>query len=233
MKFSGKFITVEGGEGSGKSTQIKLLEQFLTENNIETITTKEPGGTEVGLKLRKLLVTGKKETWDPISETLLFFTDRRYHLLNKVFPALKQNKVVISDRFADSTLAYQHYGYENKLTRKQFDSMYELAVGDFEPDLTLILDIPVKEGLKRSYMKSETMAETELRFESMDLSFHENLRQGFLKIAKDNPKRCIVINANQSIEDVAKNIRKAVIKHFNNDRNIQEKLAQNHIEDVA
>lgn len=233
MKFSGKFITVEGGEGSGKSTQIKLLAQFLTENNIETITTKEPGGTEVGLELRKLLVTGEKERWDPISETLLFFTDRRYHLLNKVFPALEQNKIVISDRFADSTLAYQHYGYENKLTIEQFNSMYELAVGDFEPDLTIILDIPVEDGLRRLYKKSETMAETELRFESMDLSFHENLRQGFLKIAKENPKRCVIINANQPIEDVAKDVKEAVTEHFKDDKYIQQKLAKNFVKDVA
>jgi len=215
MNFKGKFITVEGGDGSGKSTQIKLLSKLITDNDFETIVTKEPGGTEVGLELRKILLTGEKDRWDPISETLLFFTDRRYHLLNKIFPALEESKIVISDRFADSTLAYQHYGYKNKLTKSQYDNIYNLSVGDFEPDLTLILDIPVEDGLKRSFKKSETMVETELRFEGMDLSFHENLRQGFLSIAQNNPKRCVVINANRPIEDVALDIKNAVNKHFN------------------
>jgi len=214
MDFSGKFITVEGGDGSGKSTQIKLIEKLFNDNNFETITTKEPGGTEVGLELRKILLTGEKDRWDPISETLLFFTDRRYHLLNKVFPALENNKIVISDRFADSTLAYQHYGYANKLKKEEFDNIYKLSIGDFEPDLTLILDIPVEDGLKRSYKKSETMIETELRFENMDLSFHENLRQGFLRIAKDNPKRCVVIDANKSVEEVKLDIKNKINEHF-------------------
>ena len=199
---SGKFITFEGGEGTGKSTQLKLLAEYLSSQGIEVITTKEPGGTEVGQELRKLLVCGDKDKFDATAEALLYFADRRIHLTQKVWPALEQGKWVLSDRFADSTVAYQYYGYNKKLSKEMLKNLYKIAVGDFHPDLTFILDIDPKIGLARSFAKAEGMTVKETRFESRQLEFHENMRRGFLEIAANEPKRCVVLNADKSIEEL-------------------------------
>ena len=196
------FITFEGGEGCGKSVQARLLADFLRKKGIDAIETKEPGGTEVGAQLRKILVEGDANKLDCVSEMLLYYADRRVHLTSKIWPALEQGKWVISDRYADSTMAYQYFGYECRLEKELLDSMYKIVAGEFLPDLTIILDIDPKEGLRRSFAKAEQMQEKELRFESMDLTFHENLRKGFLEIAKENPKRCVVVDAARSIEDI-------------------------------
>ena len=205
---SGKFITFEGGEGTGKSTQLKLLSEYLSSQGIEVITTKEPGGTEVGQELRKLLVCGDKDKFDATAEALLYFADRRIHLTQKVWPALEQGKWVLSDRFADSTVAYQYYGYNKKLSKEMLKNLYKIAVGDFHPDLTFILDIDPKIGLARSFAKAEGMAVKETRFESRQLEFHENMRRGFLEIAANEPKRCVVLDADKSIEDLHQDIIK-------------------------
>ncbi len=204
----GKFITFEGGEGTGKSTQLKLLAEYLSSQGIEVITTKEPGGTEVGQELRKLLVCGDKDKFDATAEALLYFADRRIHLTQKVWPALEQGKWVLSDRFADSTVAYQYYGYNKKLSKETLENLYKIAVGDFRPDLTFILDIDPKIGLARSFAKAEGMTVKETRFESRQLEFHENMRRGFLEIAADEPKRCVVLNADKNIEDLHQDIIK-------------------------
>lgn len=204
---SGFFITLEGGEGAGKSTQIKMLKSALEDLGKEVLLTREPGGSKGGELIRPLLVSGEAD-WDAVSETLLFSAARRDHLTHKIWPALKEGKIVLCDRFADSTLAYQGYGRGNNSKIQEIvKTLYKIVAGDFEPDLTLILDIDPKIGLKRSCDRTDNI---EKRFENMDFSFHENLRQGFLKIAKENPKRCYIVNADRTPEEVHKEIVKLV-----------------------
>lgn len=208
------FITFEGGEGSGKSTQIKLLEQFLTNKGIKALITKEPGGTELGLQLRRLLVEGDADKMDAYAEALLFFADRRIHLTQKIWPALKENKWVISDRFADSTMAYQYYAYNQRLSKENIKMLYDFAVGQFEPNLTFILDIDPKIGLARSFQKAATMTVQETRNENRVLQWHENLRYGYLQIAKENPLRCVVLDADTDIETLHQQIVKVLHERF-------------------
>lgn len=196
----GRFITFEGGEGTGKSTQIKLLSDFLKEKHKDVILTKEPGGTEIGLELRRILVEGEISKLDAYAEALLFFADRRIHLTQKVWPALKKGIWVLSDRFADSTTAYQYYAYNKRLRKKDLESLYQFAVGDFKPDLTIILDLDPEIGLKRSFQKAENTVQKELRNENRTLEFHHNLRRGFLEIAQNEPERCVVLDANKSVK---------------------------------
>ena len=211
---NGKFITLEGGEGCGKSTQIELLAEYLRRKNIDVVLTKEPGSTEEGKILRQLLVTGDKDKFDAISECLLYYADRRCNLTKVVWPALKEGKWVISDRYADSTEAYQYYGYDKRVDFQTLQSLYKIVAGDFKPDLTLILDINPETGMRRSYAKAETMAVKELRFESRQMEFHHNLRRGFLEIAKREPQRCAVVNADADIETVHKRIIEIVEKRL-------------------
>ncbi len=208
------FITFEGGEGSGKSTQIKLLGEYLKVKGVDFITTKEPGGTPLGGELRRLLVEGSADKMDAIAEALLFFADRRIHMSQKVWPALKNGQWVISDRFADSTTAYQYYAYNKRLSKEDIDMLYRFAVGDFKPDLTFILDIDPKVGLKRSFEKSESMEVKETRNENRVLTFHENLRRGYLEIAKSEPQRCVVLNADTDIKTLHTEIVRVLEERF-------------------
>ena len=205
----GRFITVEGGEGTGKSTQVKLLEEYLSSKGIDVVITREPGGTEIGTELRRLLCTGDKDKFDPIAEALLYYADRRIHLQQTVWPALEKGSWVISDRFADSTMAYQYYGYNKRVPKKILEDLYNITVGDFYPDLTLILDIDPQIGLSRSMVKNSHYEEQEIRFESRKLDFHNNLRNGFLEIAK-TANRYVVLNAEQSVHDLHSDIVKVV-----------------------
>ena len=202
----GKFITLEGGEGCGKSTQIRLLAQYFDRKGIDFVLTKEPGSTDEGKILRELLVTGDKDKFDAVSECLLYYADRRCNLTKVVWPALESGKLVISDRFADSTEAYQYYGYNGRVDRNVLQNLYKIVAGDFKPNLTIILDIDPETGMRRSYEKAETMAVKELRFESKKIDFHNNLRKGFLEIAKREPERCVVLNADTSVEELHKKI---------------------------
>ena len=208
------FITFEGGEGSGKSTQISLLKDFFASKNIDLVITKEPGGTPLGLELRRLLVEGAADKMDAIAEALLFFADRRIHLSQKVWPALNEGKWVISDRFADSTMAYQYYAYDKRLSKEDIQTLYQFAVGDFEPDLTFVLDIDPEIGLKRSFAKAATMSVQETRNENRVLTWHQNLRRGYLQIAKDNPKRCVVLDANVDVNALHKKITEVLAERF-------------------
>ena len=186
----GKYITLEGGEGCGKSTQVRLLTQYLEQNGIACVQSKEPGSTAEGKIIRNLLVTGDKDKFDAISECLLYYADRRCDLTKIVWPALESGKWVVSDRYADSTEAYQYYGYNKRVPLDILQNLYKIVAGDFKPDLTIILDMEPKVGMLRSYAKAETMSVKELRFESRELEFHNNLRRGFLEIAKREPMRC-------------------------------------------
>lgn len=198
---SGKFITLEGGDGTGKSTQAKLLAEYLKQQNIDPVLTREPGGAPGADEIRELILTGDPDRWDVVGETLLFYASRRNHLRLTVWPAMEQGRWVISDRFADSTMAYQGYG--NQMGVEEVQKIHDVAVGDFEPDLTFILDIDVKVGLART----QGRAHNEDRFEKMNVSMHERMRQGFLEIADKNKHRCVIINADQPIEAVQEDMR--------------------------
>lgn len=192
----GRFITLEGGEGTGKSTQTRLLRDTLQDLGIEAIATREPGGTPSAEAIRRLLVEGEAGRWQPTSEVLLHYAARNEHLHGLVLPALRRGAWVISDRFADSTLAYQGYGLG--VAPEMIRSLSRLVLGDFQPDLTLILDLPVEEGLRRAAARSGT----ETRYERMPRALHERLRKGFLEIAEVQPERCVVVNAEPGVEAV-------------------------------
>lgn len=206
----GMFITFEGGEGTGKSTQLKLFADYLAGEDIPYLLTREPGGSAGAEEIRSLLLKGSVDKWDKMTEMLLFMAARRDHLVKKIWPAMEKGITVISDRYADSTKAYQGCGYgSDEKSIKTVDKLYHMIAGDFKPDLTFILDIDPKIGVMRSQKR---VGNDEQRFEDMDLSFHENLRQGFLQIAKKEPNRCVVINANQTIDNVHKDIVKGFIE---------------------
>ncbi len=211
---AGRFITFEGGDGCGKSTQVKLLAEYLQSKNIEPILTKEPGGTAEGQVLRQLLVTGDADKFDAISECLLYYADRRNHLTKVVWPAIKQDKWVISDRYADSTEAYQYYGYDKRVDISVLRELYKIVAGDFKPDLTIILDIDPEIGMRRSFAKAQHMAVKELRFEGKQIEFHHNLRRGFLEIAKREPERCVVINADADIAAIHRQVVQTINERF-------------------
>lgn len=214
IKAKGKFITFEGGEGTGKSTQLKRLSDYLQKKGINNLTTKEPGGTEVGKELRRLLVTGDKDKFDAVAEALLYYADRRVHLTTKVWPALKNGTWVLSDRFADSTIAYQYYGYNKRVDRELLNDLYKIAVGDFKPDLTIVLDLDPKIGLERSFKKALGMEVKETRHESRGLEFHNRMREGFLEIAKEEPERVVVIDADCSIEELHQRVINVVTERL-------------------
>ena len=201
---SGRFITLEGGEGAGKSTQIARLKSWLEGRGRTVVATREPGGSPGAEMIRKLLVEGPIERWDGTTEALLHFAARREHLRSTVWPALKRGDWVISDRFADSTLAYQGYGHG--VDRKIFDELYKVAAGDFQPDLTLILDLPIEVGLSRA----ATRRGAETRYESLPRDFHARVRAGFLEIATQDPKRCVMIDATADIDTTAAAIARVV-----------------------
>jgi dTMP kinase len=200
----GKFITLEGGEGAGKSTQIARLADALRKAGLTVRTTREPGGSPGAETIRKLLVEGEPGRWQPMTEALLHFAARKEHLESVVLPALAAGEWVISDRFADSTLAYQGYGH--RLGRAPIEALYQVAVGDFAPDLTLILDLPVEAGLARTGGRGHA----EDRYERMDRAFHERVRTGFLEIARGNAERCVMIDATGNLERVTALVFEAV-----------------------
>ena len=197
MPGRGRFITFEGGEGAGKSTQLRRLAETLRRRGRDVVTTREPGGSPGAEQIRQLLVSGDPGRWDGMTEALLHFAARRDHLRSLVRPALEAGKWVLCDRFADSTMAYQGYGHG--LPHEQIRDLYRLAVGDFAPDLTLVLDLPVETGLARA--KARGGAED--RYEKMDVAFHRRLREGFLTIAARASRRCAVIPADREEDEVA------------------------------
>jgi dTMP kinase len=203
-----RFITLEGADGAGKSTQAKRLTAALETRGIATTRTREPGGSPGAEDIRKLLVEGEPGRWEPMTETLLLFAARADHIANTIRPALGQGHWVISDRFTDSTYAYQGAG--RGLDRETIRRIEAVAIGDFKPDLTLILDLPSTEGLARAGNRGPA----ESRFEKFGADFHERLRQAFLDIANRNSHRCAVIDANGSEEEVAEKIWAAVASRF-------------------
>lgn len=193
---SGRFITFEGGEGAGKSTHVKLLAADLARAGISAIATREPGGAPAAELVRELLLRGEPGRWDGITEALLMVAARRAHLTETIRPGLARGDWIVCDRFADSTTAYQGHGAGVPLTA--LADLHKLIAGDLMPDLTLILDLPVEEGLARAHARRGE----ETRFERKDIHFHKRVRRGFLSIVKEEPNRCVVIDASRSIDDV-------------------------------
>lgn len=201
---TGRFVTLEGGEGGGKSTQARKLAQALESKVPEILLTREPGGSAGAEDIRRLLVDGDTHRWDAVTETLLHFAARRDHLVKTILPALDRGAWVVSDRFADSTMAYQGYGHG--VDRRTITELYRICVGSLKPDLTIILDLPVETGLARATGRGGG----EDRYERMDVAFHERLRRGFLEIAQREPERCIVVDASRGENEIHTEIVAAV-----------------------
>ena len=213
---SARFITFEGGEGSGKTTLINRIGERLTMDGHKVLTTREPGGTPQGERVRALIVQGEMDAWAPLEEVLLIFAARHAHVENVIRPALKEGRIVLCDRFTDSTRAYQGYGHG--LDLKIIEDINKLVLNGFTPDMTFILDVDPKVGVERSkrHLATESFGIEALedRYEHMDLSFHDKLRAGFLDIAANNEDRCTVIKDGQSIDDVATQVYSRLIQNL-------------------
>ena len=201
---AGKFITLEGGEGAGKSTQARLLADWLKQKGISVVLTREPGGTPSAEDIRNLLVTGAVGRWDSLTETLLHYAARREHMARFILPALDAGQWIICDRFIDSTTAYQGYGQGIDLG--VITGLRETVLGAFTPDLTLILDVAPETRRARTAARPGN----EDRYERMSEAFHDRVRAGFHAIAAAEPERCAVIAADQVIEAVSAAIKAAV-----------------------
>lgn len=204
----GKFITLEGGEGTGKSTQVHRLTASLRDAGMDALATREPGGAPGAEDIRALLVTGEVARWEPMTEALLHYAARIEHLHKTVFPALKAGTWVVSDRYADSTTAYQGYGHG--LDLEGIARLHHMSVGAFAPELTIILDLEIEDGLNRATDGSGG----EDRYERMDRDFHRRLRDGFLEIARQDPDRCAVVDATGTVDQVAAAIRSLVSRRL-------------------
>jgi len=191
----GRFITFEGGEGGGKSTQARRLAAHLAARGIPVLLTREPGGAPGAEAIRQVLLGG--QGLDPVAEAMLLFAGRREHLVQTIRPALAAGMWVLCDRFADSTLAYQVHGLGMK--RATFDTLAALALEGTKPDLTLILDLPERDGMARAMARGVAAD----RYERLDAAFHARVRAGFLQLARDEPARCAVIDAGLPLDQVA------------------------------
>ncbi len=210
---TGIFVTLEGGEGAGKSTQSRRLKDALGAAGHTVLLTREPGGTPEGEKIRDLITQREGGNWTPLAECLLFFAARQMHVEKVITPALDRGEIVICDRFTDSTRSYQGYGHGFSL--ETIEQINALTLSGFDPDLTFILDLPVEAGLKRSFTQKEQSAGREMtedRFERLDKSFHEKLRQGFLAIAAQHPERCHVIDAQRTPDEIFTDLMSGIQK---------------------
>lgn len=197
----GIFITLEGGDGAGKTTQIHLLSEALRAQGRSVVVTREPGGTPEAEKIRDFLVKRDGGNWTPMAECLLLYAARQMHVESLIKPALAAGQIVISDRFADSTRAYQSFGHG--LPLETVESLNQISLGDFAPDLTFILDLPVEVGMARAGKRLADDNSQEDRFERIGGGFHERLRQGFLAIARRDFQRCVVIDATRPVDEIA------------------------------
>ena len=205
MTSRGLFITFEGGEGCGKTTQIQYLaNQIESIGSIPIVVTREPGGVPAAELVRDILVNGDAKTWRPAAEGLLMSAARHEHVEQIIRPALLQNKLVISDRFIDSTIVYQ--GIVGGVSADAITAMNEIACGDIFPDVTIILDIDIQIGLLRAQLRGGE----EDRFEAKGSAYHEKVRAGFLEIAANSPSRCVVINANRTPDEISTDIWQVV-----------------------
>ena len=206
----GRFVSFEGGEGSGKSTQIKILAERLAGVKLHAVVTREPGGSPGAEIIRHLVLSGMGKLLGPDAETLLFAAARDDHTRTVIEPALKQGAWVLSDRFSDSTRVYQ--GALGQVAPGLLNAMQRVTIGDLKPDLTIILDVPVEVGLKRAAARRGAAAAD--RFESEDIKFHQQLREAYQRIAASEPERCVLIDATEEPAKVAANIWSALRERF-------------------
>ena len=200
---TGVFISFEGIEGTGKSTQANMLAEYLRQKNCRVIQTMEPGGTQISMKIRELLLSLESRGMDQVTELLLYNAARVQHIQEVIAPALRKGEIVITDRFSDSTVAYQ--GFAREIDLQLIDSLDLIATKKLRPDITLLLDIDVKTGLARNRALSKND-----RIELEDISFHEKVRTGFIQIAAREPERIKIIDASESLEQVHRTVVKIV-----------------------
>jgi dTMP kinase len=206
-----RFITLEGGDGTGKTTQGKILESYLTARDQPCILTREPGGTDLGELIRRVLLEVGKQPIASPTELFLYLADRAQHVHEIVAPALERGKIVLCDRHTDSTLAYQGYGRGIDLAVLR--GLNDIASRGIKPDLTLLFDCPVEIGLARTVQRQSQSArgqDRQDRFEREQLEFHQRVRMGFLELARGEPERFRIIDASRSTGDVAQQIKSIV-----------------------
>jgi dTMP kinase len=204
------FITLEGIEGSGKTTQIDHIVKFLDQKGIPHLTTREPGGTSIGAKIRSILLDPENHALAPVSELLLYAADRAQHLETYVKPALDAGKTVICDRYYDATTVYQ--GYARGLDLNLIAQLHCLCCGNLMPDITFLLDLPPEIGLKRAWKQIDNgnRSAYETRFEQETLAFHRKVREGYLQLARNEPKRFFIIDAVQEACHVSERVTAAL-----------------------
>jgi dTMP kinase len=202
------FITLEGVEGSGKTTQINYIVEFLEKNGHRCIVTREPGDTTIGRQIRSLLLNPDNKNMEPLTELFLYAADRAQHLHERVLPALKEGKTVICDRFKDATTAYQ--GAARGIDMTFIEKIHDLVLNGLIPDITLLLDINPENGLKRAWSQIDSgkRSASETRFENEALAFHNKVRNGYLEIAAKEPDRFRIIDASLTIKEVQTQIQK-------------------------
>lgn len=204
----GRFVTIEGGEGAGKTTQVEFLVAALERAGIPARATREPGGSPGAEAIRRLLLEGDGDRWDAVGEALLLIAARGDHVARLIAPSLAKGIWVVSDRFADSTLAYQGHG--KGLALEDLTALHRFALGSFAPDLTMILDLPAEIGLARAAARASLGD----RFERLDRAFHERLRRGFRQIAAENHGRCVLIDGSGDPQTVHRAVLDAVEKRL-------------------
>ncbi|MDR1034787.1 MAG: dTMP kinase [Holosporales bacterium] len=207
----GLFITFEGGEGCGKSLQSRMLFDWIASFKDAVILTREPGGTNLSENIRNWLLVGNINSWDPITEALLFLAARSDHWFKKILPALKAGSFVICDRFQDSSVVYQ--GMCKGVPLDILDKIYLKITGGRYPDRTYLLDIPPEVGIKRSISRRNN---NETRFENMDIEFHKKVRSSFLKLARHHSGRYLILDGNLSPDEIHKKIKEDLIQQFRN-----------------
>lgn len=208
------FITLEGIEGAGKTTQLQFIAQWLTAAGYDCLTTREPGGTAIGGQIRAVLLNPDNRALAPAAELLLYVADRVQHLATVIRPALAAGKVVVCDRYFDATLVYQ--GYARGLDRAVIRQLHQLACNGLTPDLTLLLDLTPETGLGRAWCRidADTAHARESRFEKEQLAFHQRVRAGYLELARQEPQRFVVIDADAEAQAVRSRIEDVLKRHF-------------------
>ena len=207
-EFSGKFMAIEGVDGAGKGVQSRVLRDALLAAGIDVLLTREPGGSPGAEEIRQLLVQGETDKWGAIEELLLIYAARRSHLTQTIWPALAQGRWVISDRFADSSRAFQ--GFAGGLGLPAVDAIHELVVGDFTPDLTLVLDLAPEVSLSRTQARGGK----EDRFEKKGTAYQQKVREGFLYLAHRSPATHVIIDASNSVDVVSQEMLRQVAARF-------------------
>jgi dTMP kinase len=198
------FITFEGIEGCGKTTQMKLAARWLEPLGYGVCTTREPGGSEIGAQIRKILLSENSSGMVPITEALLYMADRFQHIQEVILPALQEQKIVLCDRYHDSTIAYQ--GYARNISIELLDTIWEKSGSIVEPDLTFLFDLHPEIGLERSFKKLAAQQIDESRFENEAIQFHTRVREGFLQLLNKNSHRMVLIDADRSIDAVHESV---------------------------